>query len=176
MRTTTERPEGVTAGTSRLVGTDPEAILREADVLMSDPAAYATRAALRNPYGDGNASRRIVETGGRNDTEDLKDRVRDFWNAASCGEKLYLTGGDRDAFNEQRRVRYELEPIPAFADFNAFRGKKTLEIGVGLGADHQSLAEAGAILSGIDLTERAVAFTRARFDLFGLRSDLRVAD
>jgi UDP-N-acetylglucosamine 2-epimerase (non-hydrolysing) len=61
MRTTTERPEGVTAGTSRLVGTDPEAILREADVLMSDPAAYATRAALRNPYGDGNASRRIVE-------------------------------------------------------------------------------------------------------------------
>ncbi|MEN9633909.1 MAG: Demethylrebeccamycin-D-glucose O-methyltransferase [Verrucomicrobiota bacterium] len=116
------------------------------------------------------------KTGGRNDTEDLKDRVRDFWNAASCGEKLYLTGGDRDAFNEQRRVRYELEPIPAFADFNAFRGKKTLEIGVGLGADHQSLAEAGANLSGIDLTERAVAFTRARFDLFGLRSDLRVAD
>jgi UDP-N-acetylglucosamine 2-epimerase len=61
MRTTTERPEGVTVGTSRLVGTDSEAILREADELISDPAAYATRAALRNPYGDGNASRRIVE-------------------------------------------------------------------------------------------------------------------
>jgi ubiquinone/menaquinone biosynthesis C-methylase UbiE len=113
----------------------------------------------------------VVNTG-----DEMKARVRDFWNSASCGEKLYLTGKDREAFSEQRRVRYALEPIAEFAEFEGFRGKKTLEIGVGLGADHQSLAEAGAILSGIDLTERAVNFTRARFDLFGLHSDLRVAD
>lgn len=61
MRTTTERPEGVTAGTSRLVGTDPEAILRETDILLSNPAEYARRAALKNPYGDGHASARIVK-------------------------------------------------------------------------------------------------------------------
>ena len=59
MRETTERPEGVTAGTCTLVGTDPERILREAGILLSNPAEYARRAALRNPYGDGQASSRI---------------------------------------------------------------------------------------------------------------------
>lgn len=60
MRATTERPEGVAAGTSRLVGTDPATIARETDLLLADSAAYAARAALRNPYGDGRASQRIV--------------------------------------------------------------------------------------------------------------------
>jgi UDP-N-acetylglucosamine 2-epimerase (non-hydrolysing) len=60
MRTTTERPEGVDAGTSRLVGTDPEVILREAGQLLRDPAEYARRSGLRNPYGDGQAAARIV--------------------------------------------------------------------------------------------------------------------
>ncbi len=60
MRTTTERPEGVTAGTSRLVGTDMSVIVRECDVLLADSREYAARAALRNPYGDGRAAERIV--------------------------------------------------------------------------------------------------------------------
>ncbi len=60
MRETTERPEGVEAGTCRLVGTDPAKILREATTLLDDADAYARRSALRNPYGDGNASSRIV--------------------------------------------------------------------------------------------------------------------
>ncbi len=59
MRDTTERPEGVTAGTCRLVGTDPEVILREADILLNQPAEYARRSGLRNPYGDGDAGPRI---------------------------------------------------------------------------------------------------------------------
>lgn len=60
MRSTTERPEGVTAGTSRLVGTDEAAILRESALLLDDSAAYAERSRLRNPYGDGKASARIA--------------------------------------------------------------------------------------------------------------------
>ncbi len=51
-----------------------------------------------------------------------------------------------------------------------------LEIGVGLGADHQGFAEAGARLTGVDLTERAVENTLRRFELLGLKSDLRAAD
>jgi UDP-N-acetylglucosamine 2-epimerase (non-hydrolysing) len=62
MRSTTERPEGVTAGTCSLVGTDPTVILREAARLLDDPADYRRRSALRNPYGDGSAAKRIVET------------------------------------------------------------------------------------------------------------------
>lgn len=108
--------------------------------------------------------------------DDAKNRVREFWNAASCGEKLFLKGDDKAAFEHQWWARYQLEGIPEFADFPKFRGKDTLEIGVGLGADHQSLAEAGAVLTGIDLTERAIEFTRARFELFGLGSVLKVGD
>jgi UDP-N-acetylglucosamine 2-epimerase (non-hydrolysing) len=61
MRDTTERPEGVTAGTCRLVGTDPEVILREAALLLNDSAEYARRSALKNPYGDGAAASKIRE-------------------------------------------------------------------------------------------------------------------
>lgn len=61
MRDTTERPEGVSAGTCRLVGTDPDRILREAALLLDDSAEYIRRSQLANPYGDGLASRRIRE-------------------------------------------------------------------------------------------------------------------
>ena len=59
MREKTERPEAVEAATARLVGTDVQRIVREASVLLDDAAEYARRARVHNPYGDGNASRRI---------------------------------------------------------------------------------------------------------------------
>lgn len=59
MRDTTERPEGVAAGTCRLVGTDPQRILEEAALLLDDRAEYQRRSSLANPYGDGQASDRI---------------------------------------------------------------------------------------------------------------------
>ncbi|MBE3597024.1 MAG: UDP-N-acetylglucosamine 2-epimerase (non-hydrolyzing) [Hydrogenibacillus sp.] len=61
LREVTERPEGVAFGTLKLVGTDPEAIAREASVLLGDPEAYARMSGATNPYGDGQASARIVE-------------------------------------------------------------------------------------------------------------------
>lgn len=61
MRDTTERPEAVTAGTVKLVGTNAEDIYREAKKLLSDEAAYKQMAAATNPYGDGKAVERIVE-------------------------------------------------------------------------------------------------------------------
>jgi UDP-N-acetylglucosamine 2-epimerase (non-hydrolysing) len=60
MRETTERPEGVDAGTCRLVGTNPEVILREAAELLDNASSYARRSGLRNPYGDGTAAKRIA--------------------------------------------------------------------------------------------------------------------
>lgn len=61
MRDTTERPEGVAAGTLRLVGTDENTIYRQFNLLLDDPAAYAAMAHASNPYGDGFACRRIAE-------------------------------------------------------------------------------------------------------------------
>ena len=59
MRETTERPEGVSAGTCRLVGTDPARIVEEAALLLDDEVEYKRRSQLANPYGDGQASKRI---------------------------------------------------------------------------------------------------------------------
>lgn len=61
MRDTTERPEGVAAGTLRLVGTDEDVIYREFSRLLDDPAEYAAMSHASNPYGDGHASNRIAE-------------------------------------------------------------------------------------------------------------------
>jgi len=61
MRETTERPEGIEAGTLKLVGSDPDHILKEASRLLDDPSAYAKMARAANPYGDGHAAERIVE-------------------------------------------------------------------------------------------------------------------
>jgi UDP-N-acetylglucosamine 2-epimerase len=60
MRENTERPEGLAAGTSELVGTDPARIVAAANRLLTDPAEYARRSQLRNPYGDGTAAVRIA--------------------------------------------------------------------------------------------------------------------
>ena len=61
LRETTERPEGVAAGTAMLVGTDIQRIIAEASRLLSDPNAYAAMARAASPYGDGHASVRIVD-------------------------------------------------------------------------------------------------------------------
>jgi UDP-N-acetylglucosamine 2-epimerase (non-hydrolysing) len=61
MRETTERPEGVDAGTLKLVGTEARRIVQEATRLLDDPAEYAKMAKASNPYGDGHTAERIVE-------------------------------------------------------------------------------------------------------------------
>jgi UDP-N-acetylglucosamine 2-epimerase (non-hydrolysing) len=61
MRRVTERPEGVEAGTVRLVGTDPDAIFAEVSALIADPARAADFRRAANPYGDGHAAERIAE-------------------------------------------------------------------------------------------------------------------
>lgn len=61
LRTETERPEAVTAGTVKIVGTDKNTIIEEATKLLTDEKAYAEMSRAANPYGDGNACERIVE-------------------------------------------------------------------------------------------------------------------
>ena len=98
----------------------------------------------------------------------MKDDVRAFWESEACGERY----GD-----EQDRTRYALEPeIIPFAGFAAARGKRVLEIGVGMGADVARWARAGALVTGVDLTERAVTLSGQRLAAEGLAAELRVAD
>jgi UDP-N-acetylglucosamine 2-epimerase (non-hydrolysing) len=60
MRDTTERPEGVAAGTAKLIGTDEDRIVREVDCLLDNPSSYAAMAHAHNPFGDGHAAERIA--------------------------------------------------------------------------------------------------------------------
>ena len=71
LRDTTERPEGIDAGTLKLVGTDEETIYRETRCLLTDPAEYQRMSRASNPYGDGHASERIADA----IIEKFKDRI-----------------------------------------------------------------------------------------------------
>ena len=62
LRDTTERPEAIEAGTVKMIGTDKERVYHEARLLLADRSEYDCMANACNPYGDGHAARRIVET------------------------------------------------------------------------------------------------------------------
>jgi len=61
MRDTTERPEAVEAGTVKLVGTDKETIVKEAQNLIDNKIAYEKMSKAHNPYGDGKACEKIID-------------------------------------------------------------------------------------------------------------------
>ena len=75
MRETTERPEGISAGTARLVGTDRARIVSETLALLDDDRAYAAMALAHNPFGDGKASARIANVIAAQDRRSTIPRV-----------------------------------------------------------------------------------------------------
>src|SRR5437763_16620663 len=111
-------------------------------------------------------------------TSELKARVRAFWQADPCGTRFSdAEVGTREFFDRVEAHRYAKEwHIPAAADFSRTRDLKVLEIGCGVGTDGLQFAKAGAIYTGIDLTEAAVDLARKNFESAGLRGEFRVAD
>jgi SAM-dependent methyltransferase len=104
----------------------------------------------------------------------LKSEVRDFWDAAPCGSR-YLEADH--GFEAHARARYELEPhIFRFAGFADARGKRVLEIGVGMGADYLEWLKAGAQATGIDLSAASLEQARRRCECAGYRPDLHRSD
>lgn len=108
----------------------------------------------------------------------LKERVRAFWQAHPCGTKFTdAEMGTREFYELTEEHRYAKEwHIPAAAQFERARGLRVLEIGCGLGTDGAQFAKAGAIYTGVDLTDAAVDLARRRFELFNLAGDFRTAD
>jgi SAM-dependent methyltransferase len=110
--------------------------------------------------------------------QELKARVREFWQQHPCGTKFSdAEMGSREFFDRIEKHRYEKEwHIPAAADFAGARGLKVLEIGCGIGTDGAQFAKAGADYTGIDLTEAAIDLARRRFVLAELKGDFCVSD
>ncbi len=107
-----------------------------------------------------------------------RNAVYEFWQAESCGSRYGVAEpGTREYFDEIEAARYRLEPfIREFAEFERWRGRRVLELGVGAGTDFVNFVRAGAIATGIDLTPASIEMTRARLELEGLHADLHVAD
>ena len=107
-----------------------------------------------------------------------KSDVRGFWEADPCGsEHGTAPEGSREFFVQVERRRNQLEPFIAdYADFAGSRGRKVLEIGVGMGSDFVRWARAGADAHGVDLTDHAIELTERRLAHEGLSADLRRAD
>jgi len=108
----------------------------------------------------------------------LKERVREFWQANPCGTKFAdAPPGSRRFYELVERHRYEKEwHIPQAANFATSENLRVLEIGCGLGTDGAQFAKAGADYTGVDLTEAAVDLARRRFELFDLPGTFRTAD
>jgi SAM-dependent methyltransferase len=110
----------------------------------------------------------------------LKAEVKAFWNRESCDTwQAHSEKFTRAYFDEIERWRYADQPfIHAFAQFTRYHGQKVLEVGFGSGTDFIQWLRAGAIVSGIDLTEEALANVSHRIKVYDLPppESLQVAD
>ena len=104
--------------------------------------------------------------------------VRKYWNQHI--HDLEITThpvGTRGFFADLDQYHFEkLHHLVRLVDFNAYRGKRVLEVGCGAGTDLVRFAKGGAIVTGVDLSSSAIALARENFEQQGLSADLREAD
>lgn len=104
-------------------------------------------------------------------SQDIKLKVRDFWDETPCGTS-HGRGfeGSLEFFEEIEKKRYELEPfIHQCAQFTCWHGKKVLEVGCGIGTDFLQFARAGADLYGIDLSPHSIELVNQRLKLYSVK-------
>jgi ubiquinone/menaquinone biosynthesis C-methylase UbiE len=116
----------------------------------------------------------IVET-----NEELKQQVKEFWDENTCG--TYISNQEKfskEYFEEIELDRYTVQPeIPVFADFNSFKNKEVLEVGVGAGTDFLQWVRGGANMYGLDLTPQAIEHVKHRLSLYNLEAkEYKVGD
>lgn len=108
--------------------------------------------------------------------EALLEAIRDYWNAhihdLAIAKHPVGTKGFFDDLDEYRfdKLRY----LPHLVDFNAYRGKRFLEIGCGVGIDLIRFARGGAIVTGVDLAPQSIRLAQKNFELHGLPANLQV--
>jgi 2-polyprenyl-3-methyl-5-hydroxy-6-metoxy-1,4-benzoquinol methylase len=98
-------------------------------------------------------------------------RVKDYWDARPCNIRHSPRPvGTKEYFDEVEARKYRVEPhIPAFAEFERWRGKRVLEIGCGIGTDTVNFARHGADVTSVDLSEKSVELARQRTEVYGVK-------
>jgi SAM-dependent methyltransferase len=106
------------------------------------------------------------------------DEVRRYWNAHI--HDLEMTShpvGSREFFADLADYRFDkLRYLPTLVDFAAYRGRRVLEVGCGIGTDLVRFAHGGALVTGVDLSQTAIDLAARNFAAANLAGDLRVAD
>ena len=104
--------------------------------------------------------------------------VRDYWNHHIHDLDVSTNApGSREFFTDLDQYHFEkLHHLPRLIDFNAYRGKKVLDVGCGAGTDLARFARGGAIVTGVDLSSSAIELAKQNFAQQGLPADLREAD
>ncbi len=105
-------------------------------------------------------------------------QVREYWNSHIHDLDISTnTPGSREFFADLEQYHFEkLHHLPRLIDFDAYRGKKVLDVGCGAGTDLARFARGGAIVTGVDLASSAIALAKENFTQQRLTADLREAD
>lgn len=111
-------------------------------------------------------------------SETLLGAVKAYWNRRPCNIRHSAAPiGTREYFDQVEARKYFVEPhIPAFAQFERWKGKRVLEIGCGIGTAAVGFARAGANVTAVDLSEESLALCQRRLDVYGLQARLYCAN
>lgn len=110
--------------------------------------------------------------------ENIKKKIRDYWNNRPCCSGLSkAVWGTKEFFEHVDLYKDAYEPFTdKIAGYPKWKNKKVLEIGVGLGKDFSRFCANGAFSTGIDLTAESLDLTKKRLEIFGLKGNLCLAD
>lgn len=103
------------------------------------------------------------------------ETVKAYWDRRPCNIRhSKLPVGSKEYFDEVEARKYYVEPhIPAFAQFERWKGKRVLEVGCGIGTDTVNFARAGALVTAVDLSTESLALAKQRARVFGLSDRVR---
>lgn len=104
--------------------------------------------------------------------------VRRYWDARPCNIRHSPKPlGSKEYFDEVEARKYLVEPhIPAFADFDRWRGRRVLEVGCGIGTDSINFARAGAHLTAVDLSGESLRIAVRRANVMGVADRIRFVE
>jgi ubiquinone/menaquinone biosynthesis C-methylase UbiE len=107
---------------------------------------------------------------------EILNLIREYWTKNLHDVEItHHPAGTMEFFMDIEQYHYEkLEYLRRIIDFNAYKAKKVLEVGCGLGIDLVQFAKGGAIVTGIDLADNAIELARRNFSLHGVHGELLV--
>jgi 2-polyprenyl-3-methyl-5-hydroxy-6-metoxy-1,4-benzoquinol methylase len=127
------------------------------------------------------SSRLAVERGAGlsvfgSDQRNIIEAIRVYWNEHIHDLQIARHPvGSREFFEELEAYRFEkLDYLPRVVDFTAYKGKRVLEVGCGVGIDLVRLAKHGAIVTGVDLSEQAIRLARKNVEFNCVKADLMI--